>query len=139
MLDFLKRVSMKTSKLILSFILSITLFAQVSFAQIASTGALLTQSAAGSSKEKLIETITRKDVVEKFEQMGVDPKMIEARVASMTDEEASKIAYQIDTLPAGADAGMSIIGAIVFIFIVLLITDILGVTKVFNFTRPITN
>lgn len=130
---------MKFSKFILSFILSITLFAQVSFAQMASTGALIKETAPASSKEKLMQTISREDVVKKFEQMGVDPKMVEARVASMTDEEASEIAYQIDTLPAGADAGMSIIGAIVFVFIVLLITDILGVTKVFNFTRPITN
>lgn len=130
---------MKISKLVLSFILSITLFAQVSFAQMASTGALLKDAAALSSKEKLIQTISREDVIKKFEEMGVDPKMIEVRVASMTDEEASQIAYQIDSLPAGADAGMSIIGAIVFIFIVLLITDILGVTKVFNFTKPITN
>ncbi|WP_367187996.1 PA2779 family protein, partial [Sulfuricurvum sp. RIFOXYD12_FULL_44_77] len=37
---------------------------------------------------------------------------------------------------AGGDGG-SIIGAIVFIFIVLLITDILGLTKVFNFTRSV--
>ena len=57
----------------------------------------------------------------------------------MTDEEASIVAKQIDTLPAGADAGMSIVGAIVFIFVVLLITDVLGLTKVFNFTIPITN
>jgi len=57
----------------------------------------------------------------------------------MSDAEATEIAHKIDTLPAGADAGMSIIGAIVFIFIVLLVTDLLGVTKVFNFTKSIVN
>jgi prolipoprotein diacylglyceryltransferase len=130
---------MKVSKLILSFILSITLFAQVSFAQIASTEALDLGVVTVSSKEKLVQIICREDVVKRFEELGVDTKIIEARVASMTDEEASIVAKQIDTLPAGADAGMSIVGAIVFVFIVLLITDILGLTKVFNFTKPITN
>lgn len=128
---------MKVSKLILSFILSTTLFAQVSFAQIASTESL--GSGTVSSKEKLVGILSREDVAKRFEELGVDVKIIEARVASMTDEEASVVANQIETLPAGADAGMSIVGAIVFVFIVLLITDILGLTKVFNFTKPITN
>lgn len=130
---------MKVSKLILSFILSLSLFTQVLSAQIASTESLIGQPAMESSKEKLVQIISREDVAKRFEELGVDSKIIEARIASMTDEEASKVAHQIDTLPAGADAGMSIIGAIVFIFIVLLITDILGVTRVFNFTKPITN
>lgn len=130
---------MKISKFILSFVLSVTLFTQITSAQIVSTGVILDQSSELSSKEKLIQTISREDVAKKFQELGVDSKAIEARIASMTNEEASKIAHQIDTLPAGADAGMSIIGAIVFIFVVLLITDILGVTKVFNFTKSITN
>lgn len=130
---------MKVSKFILSFALSISLFTQVSSAQIVSTGVVLDQSTELSSKEKLIQTISREDVAKKFQELGVDSKAIEARVASLSDEEASKIALQIDTLPAGADAGMSIIGAMVFIFIVLLITDIFGVTKVFNFTKSVTN
>ncbi len=130
---------MKISKLVLSFVLSLSLFTQVLSAQIASTDAILGQSAVASSKEKLVQIISREDVAKRFQELGVDSKAIEARIASMTDEEASKVAHQIDILPAGADAGGSIIGAIIFIFIVLLITDILGVTKVFNFTKPITN
>ncbi len=130
---------MKVSKLLLSFVLSVSLFTQVLSAQIASTEALLGQSAVSSSKEKLVQIISREDVAKSFQELGVDSKIIEARVASMTDEEASKIAHQIDTLPAGADAGMSVLGTIVFIFLVLLVTDILGVTKVFNFTKSMRN
>ncbi len=128
---------MKISKLVLSFILSITLLAQVSWAQMASTEALFKQSATVSSKEKVIQFTAREDVAKILGQMDVDPKMIEARIASMTDEEASEIAYQIGTLPAGGSAVGSIVGAAVFVFIVLLITDILGFTKVFGFTRTI--
>lgn len=130
---------MNISKIVLSIILSITLFAQVSWAQMASTETLFQQPVTASSKEKVIQFVARKDVAKTFEQMGVDPKMVEKRVASMTDDEASEIAYQIETLPAGGDGFSSLIGAAVFIFIVLLITDILGFTKIFSFTRPITN
>jgi hypothetical protein len=48
-----------------------------------------------------------------------------------------QIAAQIDTLPAGGDAVGSLISAAVFVFVVLLITDLLGLTRVFSFTRPI--
>ena len=128
---------MNISKLVLSFILSITLFAQASWAQMASTEALFKQSVMVSSKEKVIQFTAREDVAKILGQMDVDPKMIESRVASMTDEEASEIASQIETLPAGGSAVGSLVGAAVFIFVVLLITDILGLTKVFNFTRPV--
>jgi uncharacterized protein DUF6627 len=130
---------MKISRLILSLILSMTMFAQASWGQMASTEVILGQSATISSKDKVVQFMAREDVTKKFEEMGVKPEMIEQRLASMTDKEASQIAYHIDTLPAGGDAGSSLVGAVVFVFLVLLITDILGLTNVFNFTKPVTN
>ena len=128
---------MNISKLVLSFILSITLLTQASWAQMASTEALFKQPVTASSKEKVIQFTAREDVAKILVQMDVDPKMIEERVASMTDEEASKIAYQIETLPAGGSAVGSLVGAVVFVFVLLVITDILGLTKVFKFTRTL--
>jgi len=128
---------MRISKLMLSIILSVSLFAQTSWAQMASTEAVFQDSVKVSSKEKVMQFTAREDVAKILEQMDVDPKMIEERVASMTDEEASKIANKIDTMPAGSSAVGSLIGAVVFIFVLLVITDILGLTKVFGFTRSV--
>ncbi len=128
---------MKISKLLLSYLLSITLFVHTSWAQMASTEVLFKQPATLSAKEKVIAFTAREDVAKVLEQMDVDPKMINARVASMTDEEASKFANEIATMPAGGDALGSVVSAAVFVFVVLLITDILGLTKVFSFTRSI--
>ena len=128
---------MNISKFILSFILSITLLAQTSWAQMVSTEALFERSVTVSSKEKVIQFTAREDVAKILGQMDVDSKMIEERVASLTDEEASEIAYQVGTLPAGGSAVGSLISAAVFVFVVLLITDILGFTKVFDFTRSV--
>jgi len=124
------------SRVIISFVLSITLFAQVSWAQIASTEAILSPASTVSAHEKVSQFIAREDVAKTFEQMGVDSKMAEKRIAMLSDEEVSTIASKIDTLPAGGDFG-GIVGAVVFVFIVLLITDILGLTKVFGFTRTL--
>ncbi len=128
---------MRISKLFFSVILSILLLTQASWAQMASTEALFEHSVTVSPKEKVIQFTARDDVAKILEQMDVDPKMIEERVASMTDEEASKIAHKIDTLPAGSSAVGSLIGAVVFVFVLLVITDILGFTKVFGFTRSL--
>jgi hypothetical protein len=47
----------------------------------------------------------------------------------------AEITTRIDELPAGQSAIGIIVGAVVLIFIVLLITDLLCLTSVFNFTR----
>ena len=54
------------------------------------------------------------------------------RVAALTDDEAGRLAEQINSAPAGG-----IIGALLLVFFVLLVTDILGLTKVYPFTRPV--
>jgi len=43
------------------------------------------------------------------------------------------LADKLDSLPAGGD----VIGALVLVFVILLVTDILGYTKVFPFTRSV--
>ena len=55
------------------------------------------------------------------------------RVKAMSDTEVVQLAGRIDQAPAGGD----ILGILFTIFIVLLVTDIMGLTKVFPFTRSI--
>jgi hypothetical protein len=78
--------------------------------------------------------LDRADVQSRLQAYGVSADDVKARVAAMTDSELAPLAERIDSLPAG---GEGIIGALLIIFIVLLITDILGFTKVFPFTKPI--
>jgi len=51
--------------------------------------------------------------------------------SALTDDEARLLAQRIDQMPAGG----GIVGAIVLIFLVLLVTDVLGLTDVFPFTK----
>jgi hypothetical protein len=78
--------------------------------------------------------LARDDVRAGLVAHGVDPVAVEARVAALTDAEARQLADQLDRLPAGGD---SVIGVLFAVFIILLITDILGLTKIFPFTRPV--
>jgi hypothetical protein len=103
-----------------------------------SQGAMLaTDTALGAAqRDQVNRVLERADVQARLADFGVKAADVKARVAALTDDEVAQLAAQIDSLPAGADGG-AIIGALVLIFIVLLITDILGLTKIFPFTRPI--
>jgi hypothetical protein len=103
----------------------------------AQAGMLPTPTAASNpAKERLVGLFERSDVRAQLQSLGVNPADAKARVSALTDEEAAKLAARMDSLPVGADGG-ALVGAIVLIFLVLLLTDILGFTHVFPFTKPI--
>jgi hypothetical protein len=68
-----------------------------------------------------------------LESQGISPAEARARIACLSDSEVAGLAATVDQLPAGGSAVGALIGAGVLIFIVLLITDLLGLTHVFPF------
>ncbi|WP_420475954.1 PA2779 family protein [Noviherbaspirillum sp. ST9] len=86
---------------------------------------------ARSDHARINAALDRPEVIAHLERMGVSREDAQTRVAALSDQEAGVLASQIDGLPAGGD----VVGALVLIFVVLLVTDILGLTKVFPFTR----
>lgn len=89
---------------------------------------------AEESRAYVMAALERADVSQALVERGVNLDEARARVAGMTDAEAALVAAQIDSAPAGA---ADVLGVLVFIFVLLLVTDILGLTKIFPFTRPI--
>ncbi len=88
-----------------------------------------------SDRAVVNEFMNRADVRTKFESFGVDPGEANLRVAALSDAEVAELAEKIKSAPAGQGAIGGIIGAVVLIFVVLLITDLLGFTSVFGFTN----
>jgi len=86
---------------------------------------------AGVERERVAGLLDRSDVRARLQALGVDPALARARVAALTDEEAARLAAEMDALPAGGDA----LGVALIVFLVLLFTDIMGYTKIFPFTR----
>ncbi|WP_305074704.1 PA2779 family protein [Propionivibrio sp.] len=124
----------------LAVILSMSLINATILVPVAHAGMVTTQEVATvvatgqaeSGQARLAAALARDEVRTEMERQGVDPAMAIERIAALTDEEAARLADQIDTAPAGG-----IIGAILLVFFVLLLTDILGLTKVFPFTRSV--
>lgn len=93
------------------------------------------EALASGARARLSALIEREDVQAKLAAYGVKAGEAKARVAALSDDEATQLASQIDQAPAGGDAAGTLIGAALIVFLVLLITDILGYTHVFPFTK----
>ena len=106
-------------------------FTQTVQAAMIGTEQIHAANAVPGDRERIGAARDRPEVISHLERLGVSKDDAQARVAALSDEEAATLASQIDSLPAGGD----IVGALVLIFVVLLVTDILGLTKVFPFTR----
>ncbi len=107
-------------------------FTQSAQAALISTEQVVTVAAAQQNRAKIAATFARPEVQAELQKMGISAAEAQARVAALTDAETVSIAHQVDSLPAGGDG---VVGALIFIFVLLLVTDILGLTKVFPFTR----
>jgi hypothetical protein len=94
---------------------------------------MLPTDAANAERSRVLNVLDRQELRDQLQARGVSLAEVKARVTAMTDEEVAQLAGQIDSLPAGGD----VLGILLTVFIVLLITDILGFTKIFPFTRSI--
>jgi len=97
------------------------------------TDVVINHAQAVQERARIAALMDREDVRAQLEARGVTSEQAQARVAALTDDEVLQISGKLDHLPAGGD----ILGTAVFVFLVLLVTDILGYTKVFPFTRSI--
>jgi Family of unknown function (DUF6627) len=104
-------------------------------AAMVSTAELAHSPAAQVDRARISAFMDRADVQKQLQALGVDPAQAKARVASLTDSEARTLNAKLNQLPAGGDGIGAVIGAAILIFIVLLFTDILGLTDVFGFVN----
>src|SRR5437773_1023260 len=104
-------------------------------AAIIGTEGVLQQGSLSADREKVVRFLERQDVRQQLASFGVNPKEVDARVAVLSDQEIARIAGKIDQMPAGQGAVAVVVSAALIVFLVLLITDILGLTDVFNFVK----
>ena len=104
-------------------------------AGIIGTEPVITTLQGDKSCSRVTAFLDRHEVQEAFLQKGIDPSQAKNSVANLTDREISRLCNVLDQLPAGGDGIGTVVGAAVLIFIILLITDILGFTNVFPFVK----
>jgi hypothetical protein len=99
------------------------------------TEATIYQIKAQDARDYLKTLISKNDIKKSLISQGIDPDEAKARVDSLSDSEVMEVADKIEQLPAGGGAIGAVIAASVIVFLVLLITDILGYTDVFPFVK----
>ncbi len=99
------------------------------------TETVLDATRSQEARDYLNQILAREDVQTAFIVEGIDPVEAKARVDSLSDAEVVSLADQIEQVPAGASALGIILGTALIVFLVLLITDILGFTDIFPFVK----
>ena len=100
-------------------------------AAIVSTSELVAIEQSEIGREYLLNSLEREEVRTALTSQGVDLEMAKQRVASMTDEEVKALNQKMEEMPAGG----GVVEALVIVFLVLLITDLVGLTDVFPFVK----
>lgn len=113
--------------------LTVTGFPLRAQAGIVATDEITAPTPGFAQRERVSDFLSREDVGQALRAQGVSAAAAAARVQAMSDAEVAQLAGQIEQAPAGGD----VLGVMFTVFIILLVTDILGLTKVFPFTRSV--
>jgi len=129
-MDKLRRLSKPVSHALIFGLLALSIHLPA-HAALVGTDAVVQAAQAQHDRARLQTLLNRDDVQQRLVGQGIDPAQVKARVDALSDNEVQTLAAKFDQLPAGGDA----LGVLVFLFVVLLITDILGLTDVFPFVK----
>lgn len=119
----------KAGLYILIFNFLVATFPQQALAGIIATPAAIAVQENHDSLSHLKELLARDDVRGQLMQLGIDPAVAEQRVNSLTPAEIARLQPQLDSLPAGGDSVLVVIG---LVFVVLIILELVGVTNIFT-------
>lgn len=116
-------------------LLSCSLWAPAASADLVGTEAVVRTPAANAERARVADVFSRAQVQDYLRAQGVDPALVQARVAALADDQVQVLAANLDALPAAGSTGGDLIFAGLVVFLTLLVTDILGYTDVYPFVK----
>ncbi|MDX1678008.1 PA2779 family protein [Arsukibacterium sp.] len=84
------------------------------------------------TKQQVLAYVDTAEVQNKLIELGVSPADAKLRIASMTHDELEAFNNQLNEMPAGG-----IVGTIVTVLVVVAVLDLMGITDVYPFIRPV--
>lgn len=109
---------------------------QSAMAAMVGTEATIDIERAQDARNYLQSLLAREDVQSMLVSQGIDPQEAKDRLDSLNDEEATRVAEQLQELPAAGNGFFTVLLIVVFlVFLILLLTDIAGYTDIFPFVK----
>lgn len=84
------------------------------------------------NKQQVLSFVDTTQVQNKLIALGVNPASAKQRIANMTDTELDALNRQMNDMPAGG-----IVGTVVTVLVVVAVLDLMGLTDVYPFIRPV--
>jgi hypothetical protein len=81
--------------------------------------ALAAPAQAQADRQRVHDFVSRADVAQQLQALGIRADIAKQRVDALTDEEVQRIAGKLDTLPAGAASDWAIAAAVIVIALVI--------------------
>jgi len=106
---------------------------QLTHAAMVTTNSAIQTQQLQMDRAEILDLFTQDNLRDQLTQMGVDADKASDRIASMTDAEIMQLNERLKDMPAGEGVG----SVLLVVFIVFVITDMLGATDIFTFIRPI--
>ena len=94
---------------------------------------IINQNQSHQTHDSLHQLLQQETARQQLQAWGVSPDQIRNRIDSLTDAELARINQQVNDL----DAGGSVLGVLLVVFIVFVITDVIGATDIFPFIHPV--
>ncbi|GGW61630.1 PA2779 family protein [Alishewanella tabrizica] len=84
------------------------------------------------NKQQVLSFVDDTQVQRKLIELGVNPADAKNRIANMTAAELTALNTQLNEMPAGG-----VVGTILTVLVVVAVLDLMGITDVYPFIRPI--
>lgn len=102
------------------------------YAGMVSSSDVMTQQQMNYDKNQILGFVDQAEVLEQLQSLGVSAEDAKSRIANLTQAELAEFNKQMNEAPAGG-----IVGTVVTVLVVIAVLDLLGVTNVFSFIKPI--
>ena len=130
---FSRRFTSAVTTLVVCNFLGLGMLSSVAQAGMVSTSESQQAEQLRYGRQEIIRLLEQDEVRTHLVALGVDPANAVERVNLMTAAELAEMNAQLDELPAGG----SILGVVVLIFLVFVVTDVIGATDIFPFINSI--
>ncbi|MEN8670173.1 MAG: PA2779 family protein [Ketobacter sp.] len=123
------------ARLLASTMVVVSILSASAQAAMIPTQKMLSDADRESTRAQVLAVLDQQQARDTLLSLGVDPAHVEQRVAEMTADELQAFSTQVEEMQAGG----SVVGFVVLVFVILIVLDLLGTTNIFPAIKPVNN